>query len=144
MAKHYEKDVANAADSLAFEEREGTGADNKPAVFSGELPEDEMLCRYISLWRAVITQALMDAGSRSSKPHMRVARAHAISWLSGVSPEFYTVCSLAYMDPYYVKTKAKEAMARGCSWRKEENKIGNIITEEVLHANEKTPRAAEE
>ncbi len=71
----------------------------------------------ISLWRAVITQALMDAGSNSKKMEMRKAKAEAISWLSGSCDDFETVCSYAHLNPDYVKTKAKYAIARGCVWR---------------------------
>lgn len=71
-----------------------------------------------ALWKAVITQALMDAGSESKKPEMKYERAQAISWLSGLSPDFYAVCSLAGMDPDYVRQKAQEAIKRGCMWKK--------------------------
>jgi hypothetical protein len=71
-----------------------------------------------SLWRAVITQALIDAGSNSQKMSHKVERARAISWLSSRSKDFMTVCALADLDPQYVFSKAKEAMARNCQWRK--------------------------
>ncbi len=76
----------------------------------------------ISLWRAVITQALMDAGSSSQTSEMKFERAKAISWLSGVSPDFYTVCSLADLEPDYIKEKSKEAISRKCTWRVKSNK----------------------
>ncbi len=73
-----------------------------------------------ALWRAVITQALMDAGSESKKPEMKFERAQAISWLSGLSPDFSATCLMAGFDPLYIRQKAKEAIARGCAWRKDE------------------------
>jgi hypothetical protein len=79
----------------------------KEAEISGE----------VALWRAVITQALMDAGSNSNKSEARSARAHAISWLGGDSDDFNEVCELANLTPEYVRKKAKEAISRGCKWR---------------------------
>jgi hypothetical protein len=73
-----------------------------------------------ALWRAVITQALIDAGSESKKPEMKFERAQAISWLSGLSPDFSATCLMAGFDPLYIRQKAREAIARGCAWRKDE------------------------
>lgn len=81
--------------------------------------EAEQPCGMQSLWRAVITQALMDAGSNSKKYEARKERARAIAWLHGNSAEFKQVCHNAGMDPAYVKQRAKEAMKNGCKWRKE-------------------------
>lgn len=87
------------------------------------LPEQDSTyeCEYTSLWKAVITQALMDAGSNSKKPEFKKEKARAISWPSGDSDDFYQVCVMADMDPEYVKSKAKEAIKGGCKWRKESN-----------------------
>ena len=60
----------------------------------------------------------MDAGSLSSKREMKYHKAQAISWLSGVSPDFKQVCEMADMDYNYVREKSREAIARGCKWRK--------------------------
>jgi hypothetical protein len=70
-----------------------------------------------ALWRAIITQALMDAGSEPSKKEMIYERAQAMAWLSGWSKDFLTVCSLAGLEPEYVRQKAQEAIKRGCKWR---------------------------
>jgi len=70
-----------------------------------------------ALWRAVITQALMDAGSNSAKKEMKYDKAQAIAWLASGSKDFHQVCTLADMDPEYVRQKSKEAIKRGCSWR---------------------------
>jgi hypothetical protein len=72
-----------------------------------------------SLWRAVITQALVDAGSNSQKMSHKIERARAISWLSGKSKDFMTVCALADLDPNYVFNKSKEALKRNCQWRRQ-------------------------
>ena len=69
------------------------------------------------LWRAVITQALMDAASQSLKPDIQRARREALHWLLSSSSDFETVCDHAGMDPSYVRLKARQALARGCEWR---------------------------
>lgn len=69
------------------------------------------------LWRAVITQALMDAATASSKPEARKARADAIQWLLSPSDDFDDVCDNAGLDPDYVRSQAFIALQRGCSWR---------------------------
>lgn len=71
-----------------------------------------------ALWAAVITQALMDAGSESRKPEARHEKAKAIRWLLGNSEDFITVCQNADLDPQYVRGKAKAAIERGCVWRR--------------------------
>lgn len=70
-----------------------------------------------SLWRAVITQALMDASSNSKKVIDKVERARALAWFSMRNKDFLLVCALADLDPRYVLKKVKEAIARGCKWR---------------------------
>lgn len=73
----------------------------------------------VALWRAVITQALMDAGSRSAKQEVRLSQAQAVAWLSGMSDDFVEVCGRAELDPDYVRDKAREAIRRGCAWRQD-------------------------
>ncbi len=72
-----------------------------------------------ALWRAVITQALMDVASNSTKTIDKVERARATAWFSLRNPDFITVCHCADLDPIYVLQQAKAAISRGCSWRKE-------------------------
>jgi len=81
-----------------------------------------------SLWKAVITQALMDAGSNSAKREARVDRARAISWLSGRSCDFLTVCSIAGLEPEYVIERAGQALKRGCKWREDNTLDGRILS----------------
>jgi hypothetical protein len=69
------------------------------------------------LWRAVITQALMDAATRSRKPDARRTREDALRWLLGDSNDFEAVCDNAGFDPGYVRKRAREALDRGCEWR---------------------------
>jgi len=94
----------------------GSGSGVKEENYEVEIVDGEVFGEK-ALWRAVITQALMDAGSLSSKREMKYHKAQAISWLSGTSPDFKQVCEMADMDYEYVREKAKQAIARGCSWR---------------------------
>ena len=95
-----------------------------------------------ALWRAVITQALMDAGSHSQKNNMRLERAQAISWISGTSTDFYDVCAMADMNPDYVKRKSKEAIKRECKWRKVggKKKAKQTIISKNLHKKDNAIR----
>jgi hypothetical protein len=81
--------------------------------------EGEHLCGYRALWRAVITQALMDAGSNSNKLEMKKEKARAIEWLNSESDDFKEVCGMAGMDYTYVRRKSIEAIKNGCKWRME-------------------------
>ena len=72
----------------------------------------------MALWTAVITQALMDAGSESSKPEAQHEKAKAIRWLLGNSEDFITVCQNAGLDPQSIRQKAMSAIERGCVWRR--------------------------
>src|SRR5688572_29489715 len=56
----------------------------------------------IALWRAVITQALMDASSGSQKMEARHEKRRAIHWLLSDREDFETVCHFADLSPSYV------------------------------------------
>lgn len=70
-----------------------------------------------ALWKAVITQALMDAGSKSTKIEAAQDKRRAIQWLLGNSDDFVIVCLNANLAPEYVREKARIAIRRGCIWR---------------------------
>ena len=72
-----------------------------------------------ALWRAVITQALMDAGSKSVKREAKVHRAQAIAWFSKRNPDFQLVCTLAGLEVDYVFERAQKAIRQDCKWRKD-------------------------
>lgn len=95
------KDISQKTTSLA------TFSDSFSNTFEGEC----------ALWKAVITQALMDAGSKSLKPESTQEKRRAIQWLLGGSDDFITVCLHADLDPEYVREKARIAIQRGCVWR---------------------------
>jgi hypothetical protein len=73
------------------------------------------------LWRAVIMQALTDAGSRSNKMEAKFHRAQAIAWFSKRNPDFQLVCALAGMEMEYVFERAHAAIRKDCKWRKDPN-----------------------
>ncbi len=75
-----------------------------------------------SLWVAVITQAMMDALSRSKKSEAVYHKHEAICWLTGNSRDFADVCLAAGMNPDYVRRKAKQVMAAPRPWRAEAGK----------------------
>ena len=70
-----------------------------------------------SLWRAVITQALMDAASQSRKPEAKRLRNDAMKWLLTNSADFVEVCDHAGLDPDYVRSRTILALTRGFEWR---------------------------
>jgi hypothetical protein len=74
-----------------------------------------------ALWQAVITQALMDAGSKSKKMEAKFNRAQAIAWFSKRNPDFQLVCALADRDVDYVFERAHAAIRKDCKWRKNPN-----------------------
>ena len=69
------------------------------------------------LWRAVITQALMDASSQSRKMEAKRTREDALKWLTSDTSDFADVCDNAGLDADYVRSRALQALARGCEWR---------------------------
>ena len=70
-----------------------------------------------SLWVAVITQAVMDALSRSSNPEHVYYKNEAIRWLTDNSKDFQIVCLLADIDASYVRKQAKRALLDPKAWR---------------------------
>lgn len=70
-----------------------------------------------SLWRAVITQAMMDALSRAGNAEAAHHKHEAINWLTGNGRDFVMVCLFAGLDPDYVRRKAKRALIAPMPWR---------------------------
>lgn len=61
----------------------------------------------ISLWRAVILQAIMDLISNNkARAECRIAKEEAHSWLTKNSTDFRTVCNLARFNTQYIQKKA--------------------------------------
>ena len=70
-----------------------------------------------AIWIAVITQAMMDAISKSTTIESRYYKFEAIHWLTGNSQNFIMVCLLADFDPDYIRRLAKRAMVSPRAWR---------------------------
>lgn len=75
-----------------------------------------------ALWRAVITQALMDASSHSSKKEAQYDKEAAQRWLLDNKDDFITVCQHGNLDPQYVRKMAKKALLNAAPWRAEAGK----------------------
>ncbi len=101
MATHQDTLLSSISLSLSYDYSTlGSFADHEPG-----------------LWRAVITQALMDAASQSRKSEAKQSRTAALKWLLTDSADFEYVCDNAGFEPSYVRRRAKEALERGCQWR---------------------------
>ena len=72
-----------------------------------------------SLWKAVITQALMDASSNSKKKFAKKQKIEALKWLldDKKNSDFERVCCLADLEYQKVFAKVKIALSNGCRWR---------------------------
>ena len=70
-----------------------------------------------ALWRAVITQALMDASTHSKKMEAKYEKSQAICWLGSMSEDFKTVCDYAGFNPASIREKSLAALKRDCQWR---------------------------
>lgn len=75
-------------------------------------------CAYRAVWRATITQAVIDATSQSNKTADIVERNVVLSWLSLKSSGFLTVCSLADLNPEFVLERVKLAIKHPEKWKK--------------------------
>jgi hypothetical protein len=73
----------------------------------------------MALWTAVITQAVMDALSRSANKEAQFHKHEAIRWLTENSKDFIDVCLNAGMNPDDVRKKAKRVIANPPLWRAE-------------------------
>jgi len=113
--------LLNGVNDLLFVSSDRISKTEATHIQGENIKQENDIASYQALWRAVITQALMDAGNNFKNPENKNVKAHAVSWLSGYSDDFQQVCIMADMNPNYVKQKAVEAIKRGCKWRKEKN-----------------------
>jgi len=61
----------------------------------------------LKLWRAVIAQAFIDAGSNAKKLQLKREKKRAIIWLIEGGEDFETACTLADMNIEYVRKRAR-------------------------------------
>lgn len=71
----------------------------------------------IATWTGVLTQALLDASSKSRKPENLKAKREALAWIRGYSEDFQQVCDMAQMDPELTHRKMIKALENDCVWR---------------------------
>ena len=83
-----------------------------------------------SMWRAVITQALMDAASRSQKKSEITYKMKALLWLLQDDGDFYEVCHYADFDPVAIRIIIREVLKNGCKWRKD--KRSDLVNEDLM------------
>lgn len=94
-----------------------------------------------AMWVAVITQAMMDALSRSNKIEEKYHQHEAQRWLTGGSKDFRTVCHLAGFDPDYIRTRVKRALASPRQWRAEAGKGSRYEERRAYRNRVKMPAA---
>lgn len=89
----------------------------------------------IGLWRAVITQAVMDTVISSKRTSEILAKKNAIEWLNIKNSNFIMVCDFANLNPHWVLKKVKYALENPRLWRREcdlknffKNKEDNLAT----------------
>ncbi|MDX2074493.1 MAG: hypothetical protein SFX19_09065 [Alphaproteobacteria bacterium] len=70
-----------------------------------------------SLWKAVITQAVVDACSRNPRTDYLSYKKEATQWLTGGSEDFIDVCLRAGLDPDHVRMQAKKSLMHPSLWR---------------------------
>jgi hypothetical protein len=68
----------------------------------------------IILYKAIITQAIIDATNISETPKARVIERDAKAWIFGNSDHFQKICYMAEIEPGFVVKITKEAIKLNC------------------------------
>ena len=89
----------------------------------------------VTLWRAVILQAFIDASARSGpgpgeRTLVRLERARAREWLLTDSPGLRAICAVADVSPHIVIREARDRALRG--WPLKRTAIGKHVPEGVF------------
>jgi hypothetical protein len=71
----------------------------------------------MSLWSAVIMQALTDAINSARTAEDDYHKQEALRWLTGNGRDFHAVCMMAGFDPDWVRTRIKKALVGRRPWR---------------------------
>ena len=87
-----------------------------------------------AMWVAVITQAMMDALSKSQTIEAKFYRNEAIHWLTENSTHFVMVCQLAGFDPGFIRRRAKKALVTPIPWRLEAGKSSRYLERKAYRA----------
>lgn len=106
---------ANEASTHAQQANSYVYQGNKEQIIEDQ---SEKHCPFRAVWRAVITQAIIDITSGSRKTADIVERNLTESWFSKQCPDFMTVCTLADLDPSYVLERVKIARQYPKKWKK--------------------------
>jgi hypothetical protein len=93
----------------------------------------------MSLWVAVITQAMMDALSKANNAEAIYHKHEATHWLTGNSKDFIMVCLFAGFDPDYIRRKAKRTLIAPTRWRAEAGKGSRYIERKAYRRSKKAP-----
>ncbi|MCC6736520.1 MAG: hypothetical protein IT534_10405 [Bauldia sp.] len=75
----------------------------------------EMASKELSLWRAVISQAISDASSKANDRQSQIARAAARRWFRFRGEDFLEACALAGLEPDKVRAFALEKIGEPAS-----------------------------
>lgn len=89
--------------------RKSRGSDLQDMLLR-EPHEPQRACQ--TLWRAVLTQMMTDAISRSGKPEAVQHRREARRWIHSFSRDFRMVCYYAGYDPRWVREKMEAFLTR--------------------------------
>jgi len=73
---------------------------------------DEELINEISLWRAVIFQAISDAKTKSNNKRALLHKLRAKKWLTEKDKDFQTIVAFAHLDYDYICKKIDQVLAR--------------------------------
>ena len=95
-----------------------------------------------SLWKAVITQAVVDACSRDPRPEYVERKEEAILWLTSGSDDFADVCIRAGLEPSRVRQQAKKALLHPSLWRAEPGKGWRYEKRRAVRLRRKKERRA--
>jgi hypothetical protein len=71
----------------------------------------------VSLWRAVIVQAVLDCLTQSTRKENINAREDALSWFHLKNKSFVFVCRMAMLEPSFVLKQVQKAL-KDHSWRR--------------------------
>lgn len=93
-----------------------------------------------ALWRAVITQAMVDATTSNRKPEYMYHKMEAIHWLTHNSADFLDVCLRAGLDADHVRIRAKKALANPGAWRTEAGQSERYEERKAMRARKKLTR----
>jgi hypothetical protein len=86
----------------------------QPAFYIESAPcEDQETESHRALWRAVISQQIMDAKNVSNKSEKKWLKSQALHWLFHNNTDFRMVCDLAGWDPDYVRSLCVTAQGHG-------------------------------